>query len=397
MGIPRLSIRSGNPDFLDLPWEQPVDDWDDPHLVTMPTGIHRHPVVFVAYPEGVYAIKEMPDRLARNEYRVLEALEELTNRGARPAGLVEREWLDPHEEQSGAVITRFVDHSFPYRRLLIGPGFGLRRAQMLDAMAGLLVEIHLVGCFWGDCSLSNVLYRYDAGGIEAIMVDAETSAVYPELSDGQRAEDLEIMKVNFAGEMSDIAAMSNVDVEDADLWLGDDVIERYESLWSELTDELVIAPTERYRIRERIERLNSLGFSVENIDIVPSGDENRVKMTAHVGGRTYNSDRLGQLTGIEASENQARVILGDLEYHLAKSGASSATGKSVGTFKWLNETYEPIVARIREIWHGDDTVQGYCDFLNHRLKLATERRSDVDNEEAFASWVESGLPGFSPG
>jgi hypothetical protein len=397
MGTPRLSIRGGNPDFLDLPWEDPIDGWVDPHLVAMPTGIHRHPVVFVAYPEGVYAIKEMPERLARNEYRVLEALEELTHRGAKPAGLVLREWLDPYEEQSAAVITRFVDHSFPYRRLLIGPGFGMRRAQMLDAMAGLLVEIHLIGCFWGDCSLSNVLYRYDAGGIEAVMVDAETSALYPELSDGQRAEDLEIMRVNFAGEMSDIAAMNDVDVDDADLRLGDDVIARYQSLWSELTDELVIARTEGYRIRERIGRLNDLGFSVENIDIVPSGDGNRVTMRAHVGGRTYNTDRLSRLTGIEASENQARVILGDLEYHLAKSGPTTATGKSVGTFQWLNNVYEPMIARIREVWHGEDPVQGFCDFLNHRLELATTRRADVDNEEAFASWVANGFPGFGPG
>ena len=49
---------------------------------------------------------------------------------------------------------------------------------MLDAFAGLLVELHLSSCFWGDCNLSNVLYRFDAEAIDTIMVDAETAETY---------------------------------------------------------------------------------------------------------------------------------------------------------------------------------------------------------------------------
>jgi hypothetical protein len=136
-------------------------------------------VVFVAYEEGVYAIKEMPLRLARREFEVLVSLEERTHRAANPAGFIERTWLDTNEESAGAVITKFVEYAFPYRRLVSGPGFGARRAQMLDAVAGLLVELHLAGCYWGDSSLSNVLYRFDAGCIEAVMIDGETSELHP--------------------------------------------------------------------------------------------------------------------------------------------------------------------------------------------------------------------------
>ncbi|MEA2057857.1 MAG: DUF4032 domain-containing protein, partial [Actinomycetota bacterium] len=167
MPVPHIQVRSGNPDFLDLPWDDPIDTWDGDRIVEMPVGIHRHPVVFVAYPEGIYAIKELPLRLARHEFEVLRLLAERTTRSARVAGLVARPWADPHEEYSAAVMTRFVDYAFPYRELLSGGGFGQRREQMLDAFAGLLVELHVAGCFWGDCSLSNVLYRYDAGAIAA--------------------------------------------------------------------------------------------------------------------------------------------------------------------------------------------------------------------------------------
>ena len=394
MGTPTLQIRPGNPDFLDLPWEEPITGWDHERLVSMPRGVHRHPVVFVAYDEGIYAIKEMPVRVATKEFTVLVALQGRTHRAAVPAGLVRRTWLDPHDEPSGAVVTKYVEHSFPYRRLVSGLGFGARRSQMLDAVAGLLVELHMAGCYWGDCSLSNVLYRFDAGGIEAIMIDAETSELHPSLSAGQRMHDIEIMRENLAGEMSDIAAMNEATLADADLGLGNDIGLRYDGLWAELTEPLVIKRNEAYRIRERIGRINELGFSVHDIEIEPTAAGDVVTMTTRVGGRTFNTDKLRELTGIEASENQASLILGDLNYYLAKHGDTTATGKSVGTFKWLTNSFEPLVKQISELWHGEDAVQGYCDFLNHRMELATERGTDVPNEEAFKSWVDSGFPGF---
>ncbi len=393
MGTPHLLVRPGNPDFLDLPWDLPVSGWSHGRLVEMPSGIHRHPVVFVAYDEGVFVIKELPRRLAVNEYNVFRALEERTTRSAEAVGLVERGWVDPHDEQSAAVITRYVEHTFPYRHLVSGPGFGRRRSQMLDAIAGLLVELHVSGCFWGDCSLSNLLYRFDADAIESIMIDAETSRLHESLSDGQRAEDLEIMKLNLAGEMADIAAMTGVEIDQADLTLGEDVESRYSSLWSELTEELVITRDESYLIRERIGRLNQLGFSVSDVHLTPTEEGSLVKMNVEVGGRTFHSSHLRQQTGIEASENQARVILSDLNYFLAKNGSMTASGKSVGTFKWLTTSFQPMVTKIADARPGDP-VQGYCDLLHHRFLLAQRRGQDVSNEEALADWISAGTPGF---
>jgi hypothetical protein len=266
---------------------------------------------------------------------------------------------------------------------------------MLDAVAGLLVELHMAGCYWGDCSLSNVLYRFDGGGIEAIMIDGETSEIHPSLSTGQRLQDIEIMRENLAGEMSDIAAENEQPLEIADLELGEDVARRYMGLWAELTDELVISRSDAYRIRDRVKRINDLGFSIEDIEIEPTEAGDVVRMTTRVGGRTFNSDRLRELTGVEASENQARILLGDLNYYLAKHGDNSATRKSVGTFKWLTNSFEPITEEIRKIWPGESPTQGYCDFLNHRMRLATDRGLDVTNDEAFASWVSNGFPGFT--
>lgn len=394
MGTPRLHIRPDNPDFLDLPWEDPVAEWGHRRLVEMPTGIHRHPVVFVAYEEGVYAIKELPADLAENEFDVLSRLEGFTTRSAEPAGLVKRVWLDPDSEQAAAVITRYVRYAFPYRTVVSGPGFGARRTQMLDAVAGLLVELHLAGCYWGDCSLSNVLYRYDAGAIEAIMIDGETSTIHPTLSDGQRKQDIEIMTENVAGEMGDLAAMTGVAIEKADLALGEDIARRYESLWAEVTHPLVVGRDQSYLIREGIERLHELGFATEDLVLEPTGEGNLVRMRLSVVGRTFHSDRLRERTGIEASENQARVLLGDLSYHESKMDVGDGVPKVLAAMSWLQESFQPLTEKILEVEADADPVQRYCDFLHHRFTMAQRQERDVPNDEAFTDWLASGRPGF---
>lgn len=45
------------------------------------------------------------------------------------------------------MITAFVPHAFPYRELVSGHAFGAQRDALLDAFAGLLVELHLNGFY----------------------------------------------------------------------------------------------------------------------------------------------------------------------------------------------------------------------------------------------------------
>ncbi len=396
MGTPTLSIRPGHPAFLDLPWDRPLAEWTDPHLVELPTGIHRHEVRFVAYGEDIYAIKELPRRTARHEYRTLRALQLRVRPVATPIGLVDRSWVEGDREHSAAVITHYVKHAFTYRELISGGNFGPRREQMLDAVAGLLVELHLAGLFWGDCSLSNLLYRYDAGAIEAVMIDAETSELHDELSNGQRMHDLDIMVINLAGGMADIAAEQGVDIDDADLRLGEDVVSRYTGLWAELTEPIIIGPTEGFRVRERVDRLNALGFDVDDVDLGPVGDDDnrRMRLRVTVGGRNFHRTRLREMTGIDASEQQARQVLSDLRYYETTHSVESATGKAVRAIRWRVDVFEPLLLQIADLEPGADPVQRYCDFLHYRYLLAVAQDRDVTNAEAFASWTANGLPGY---
>jgi len=399
VGTPQIVVRSGHPEFLDLPWDRPLAEWGHPRRLDLPKGISRHEVQFFGYDDGIYAVKELPRALARHEYEVLRQLEDLRAPSVRPLGLVERPWLDPYEEASAAVVTRYVEYAFSYRELLSGWGFGERRNQMLDAFAGLLVELHLLGCHWGDCSLSNVLYRYDAGAVDMTMVDAETARLYPGLSDGQREDDLQLMVENVAGGMADLAAEHGTNLDLADLLLGEDVAARYRPLWREVTGEPVIGRDEQYRITEHTRRLNELGFEVDDLVLTPQAGGSRMRMRLKVAGRNFHSHRLRELTGIEAAENQARQILSDLRYYEATTAQDAPSGKRLAPIRWRVEVFEPMLGRLRELPNraAMDPIQAYTDFLHHRYLLSAEARCDIPNEEAFARWLEAGQPGYPLG
>jgi hypothetical protein len=229
------------------------------------------------------------------------------------------------------------------------------------------------------------------------MVDAETAVVYGEdaLSDGHRDEDLEIMIMNVAGGMADIAAKAGEDLDAADLSLGEDIADRYRALWVEVTSEEVIASDEHYRIDDRIQRLNRLGFNVEEVDLVPADDGGSLlKVKVKVGGRNFHANRLKELTGVDALENQARQILSDLYYFQAAHGiGDSPTGKSIAAIQWRVAAFEPILARLGHLDDVTDPVQAYCDLLYHRYIMSVGCGTDVGTEAALEDWLERGRPG----
>jgi hypothetical protein len=134
-------------------------------------------VRFVADDGTLYALKSISERLARREYRLLRALADLGVPAVEVVGVAVS-----HDPGADAIlVTKFLTFATIYRTVFSSPGGGPPTDQLLDALIELLVRLHLSGSFWGDCSLSNTLFRYDAGTLEAYLVDAETSEKHPEL------------------------------------------------------------------------------------------------------------------------------------------------------------------------------------------------------------------------
>jgi aminoglycoside phosphotransferase (APT) family kinase protein len=75
--------------LLTFPWREPIIEWRDERIVEIrQRGISRHTVRFVAEAGQVYAIKELAERLARREYRLLRELRDLGIPAVEVVGVV---------------------------------------------------------------------------------------------------------------------------------------------------------------------------------------------------------------------------------------------------------------------------------------------------------------------
>jgi hypothetical protein len=388
----QMLVRPGNPDFLDLPWREPLVEWESERLVEVTRGIHRHVVRFVSYGELLYALKALPPRIARHEYRLLRELADAVVPVVEAVGVVTRSPGEDGHEPEAVLLTRHLDFSLPYRSLFSGPGMPDLRNSLLDALAELLVRIHLAGFFWGDCSLSNTLFRRDAGTLSAYLVDAETGELHPQLSDGQRAHDLQVAEENVAGELLDLEAAevglpSGLDP----LETAAEVPRRYEALWSELTREDVFGPDETYRIDDRLRRLNELGFDVEEVKLVGDAGGRSLRLNPQVVEPGHHRRRLHTLTGLYVQENQARRLLNDLATYRA-TGAAAGAPESVVAYRWLTECFEPSIASVPPDLRGKrEPAELFHEILEHRWFLSEAARRDVGMQTAVKSYVESVL------
>ncbi len=395
----QIVARTGHPDFLDLPWHLPLEEWESERLVTVPAGIHRHVVRFVAYDGALYALKEMPQRLADREYRLLRALDEESIPVVEAVGVVSGRGDGERGNGLGAVlITKHLEFSLPFRTLFTGHGVPDLRSSLLDALAQLLVRLHLVGFFWGDCSLSNTLFRRDAGALAAYLVDAETGEIHPTLSDGQREQDVIVAEENIAGDLLDLEAAERLPEGLDPIETAGEVPSRYESLWCELTREEVFELGERYRIDSRLARLNELGFDVDELELVDTGKGYRLRLQPQVVEPGHHRRKLMALTGLDVQENQARRLLNDLAGYRAslEQVEGQSLPESIVAYRWLSEVFDPTIAAIPQELRGKlEPAEVYHQVLEHRWFLSEEAGQDVGMREAVRSYIDDVLK-FQP-
>jgi tRNA A-37 threonylcarbamoyl transferase component Bud32 len=387
----QLVARTGHPSFLDLPWDEPLETWRSERIVKLIRGISRHVVRFVEYDGVLYALKELPERPARREWTLLRRLEGEGLPVVEPVGIV----TGRDHELDATLITRHLEYSLPYRALFSGTAFPDLRTHLLNALAELVARLHLRGFFWGDCSLSNALFRRDAGALSAYLVDAETGELHGRLSDGQRAYDLELAQQNVVGELLDVDAEVGLPADLDPDEVGDDVVRRYEQLWDELTRDESFAPDERYKLDERLHRLNALGFDVEEIRLDATPDGYRLHLDPHVVEPGHHRHRLLRLTGLDAQENQARRMLNDLARfrEALERNEGRPIPESVAAARWREQVFEPTVAAVPDkLWARLPAAEVFHQVLEHRWFLSESAGKDIGIDEAVRSYVERELP-----
>jgi len=381
--------------LLTLPWDQPLADWQDERLVEIrQRGISRHVVRFVADDGKLFALKSISESLARREYRILRALADESIPAVQVDGIV----IDcgPDADADAILVTRFLDYASTYRAVFSSPRGGPATDRLLDALVELLVRLHLTGFFWGDCSLSNALFRADAGSFEAYLVDAETSERHPSLTDGQRDFDLEIAVERVCGELMDLQAGELLPAEVDPVEVSEELRQRYERLWLELTREEIIPPDEqRHRIAKRLRRLNELGYDADEVELIPAPEGTRLRIRTRVAESGQHSRDLFRKTGITADDNQARRLLNDIAsfrgYLEQKKG--QPVSEIVAAHRWLEEVYDPVVSAIPDRLRGRlAPPEIFHEILEHRWYMSEAAGRDVGTTAAARSYFETVLP-----
>ncbi|KRC60652.1 lipopolysaccharide kinase [Agromyces sp. Root81] len=389
-----LSITSAmaDPALLDLPWDLPLEAWPNDTIAALPKGISRHLVRFAHLGAHIVAIKETTAEMAKGEYEMLRTLQRLDVPCVDPVAVITNRTDEEAEALKPVLVTRHLRFSLPYRALFSQTLRPDTATRLVDALAVLLVRLHIVGFFWGDVSLSNTLFRRDAGAFAAYLVDAETGKLYEGgLSNGQRENDLEIARVNIAGELLDLEAGGKVADELDPVNISNGIVEAYRSLWTELTGSESFSSAERWRINERVNRLNELGFDIEELAIKTDESGTTVRIQPKVVDAGHHQRRLLRLTGLDAGENQARRLLNDLDSYRAAYGKTELDEEMVA-HEWLMRVFEPVVRAIPLELRGKlEPAEVFHQLLDHRWFLAQQVGHDIPLAEAVSSYINTVL------
>ncbi len=391
----RLLATRPDPALMRLPWDVPLEEWDEDRLVPLPRGLSRHVVRFVRVGEHTCAVKETDELIARREYHLLRDLQRLGLPTVVPQAVVTGRKDRSGQWLPSALVTRQLRYSLPYRALF---SRGMRADSLpalVDALVVLLVRLHLAGFYWGDVSLSNALFRRSAGEFAAYLVDAETGELRPELSERQRTYDVTVGAENVFAELLDLqgAELLEQHIDPSDVV--DRLTDRYVALWDALTEVRTFRTDEVWRIEQWLESLNDLGFDVDEIDIVTEDEGSRMRVQPRVVEAGHHRRELRTLTGLDVEEAQARRLLNDMarfSAHLARGQEPSDQPREVVAHRWLTEIYEPLTAMVPARLGGRvQPAEFFHELLVHRWYLSERAGREVDIFETARDYVDTVL------
>ena len=216
---------------------------------------------------------------------------------------------------------------------------------------------------------------------------------------GLLVHDLELARVNISGGLYDSIAGGLLEDSVDPIEIVDGLTDRYDRLWAELTREDEIDAAERWRIGRRIERLNEMGFDVEELSVAQSSDGSRLRIRPIVVEEGHAHLRLRRLTGLEVQENQARTLLNALDAYglYLEKIAGNSIPEAVKAYRWLAERYEPVVVAIPAAYRDRlDDAQLIYEFIEHRSAKSKAAGRQIENDEALPSFISEVLENLPP-
>jgi hypothetical protein len=391
--FPQAVARAAGPAMA-----EPLGEWD-PTAVTfrdVPVGPSRHLVRFVEADDRLWALKELPAHTATREYGILREMETRALRAVRAAGVAVQPF-ERHRDPGHRTTSRAPGNTGACSCGCQRPTEHRRR--LFDAMAVLLVDLHRNGIYWGDCSLANTLVHARRPGHPSLAgrrrdrrgtPDVERRATRARSGDhgrerGRRSLDVAARREEPPGAVAQIADESH------------DIADRYTQLWELLHYSPIIGLHDEREISARLRALNEAGFAVDEVRLeAAEGSGEELRMRVAVAGRTFHSQQLKALTGLDVSEGQATIVLNDLRAHHGamqqKSGCE--VPERLAASDWLIEVFTPRAELAhRALGGAGDRTQAYCDLLEVRWLLSETASADVGDEPALEALARRATPG----
>ena len=355
----QITAATIDPALLDLPWESPLESWPPEVLAALPRGLSRHIVRFVNLSERVIAVKEIGESVAHREYELLRSLVRLGAPCVTPTAVITSRTDLSGTALNSVLITEHLSYSLPYRALFSQYMRPETATRLIDALAVLLVRLHLLGFYWGDVSLSNTLFRRDAGAFAAYLVDAETGELHTEgLTEGKRLYDIDVARTNIIGELMDLQAGALLEPSVDTIEVGDRIVTRYTDLWEGLTGaetfDMVIQPK-----------------------VVDAGHYHRQIM---------------RLTGLDVQERQGQRMLNDLEAYRAYTERQDEPIEQTA-HSWLANVFEPTISAVpMELRRKLEPAEIFHEVLEHRWYMSEAQQCDITTEQALEDYINNVLP-----
>ena len=383
--------------LANLPWDKPLEGWPEDEVLTSMRGISRHVVRLIrSNPDKsnseIFAVKETVAEFANREYTLLRDLNQQSAPCVEPVAVIEGRVDSDGNELPPALVTKYLPYSLPYRVILSGSLTPTEILNMANALALLLVRLHLLGFWWGDCSLSNTLFRRDANDFAAYLVDAETGEFQKSLSDGQREHDLELAHFNVAAELEDLAVAGVLSQEINPVRASDGVIKRYRRLWKMLKEPQILDASDRQAVERAMRSLQDLGFAVEEVEVTTTGDKGSIKFQPKLVAARYHANRLAELMGLQAEELQAKRLLASYDRYKAREFPPS-TPHSIVVKQWLTDVFQRVVNQVPDNLKGRvELAQLFHEVLENRWYLGEKLGKDVGLDFATQDYIEKALP-----
>jgi hypothetical protein len=171
------------------------------------------------------------------------------------------------------------------------------------------------------------------------------------------------------------------------------VISRYEALWTELTRAEYVDPNEWWRIDQRLQRLNDLGYDVGEVQLIDEPNGQRLVLHTQVVEAGHHQRRLSQLTGLTVEENQARRLLNDLDSYRAVAVMPGVdVDEETVARHWLIDVFEPVTERVPPELRGRlEPAEIFHEVLVHRWFLSEAAGHDVGMDFATVSYINNVL------